>query len=268
MAQETCRNTSEATSLLGSEFAFDTGAIIRECNLNGSTPIADTNIMQTIDHPKGRCASKRTAAVVMFVAATLGLSMVSAPTTLAKSSTTTTTVATTDVPVARLVAANTIAPSTEITAVPAGVDGDDEPTGTDAEIVAPPATVDGWVCPVPNAKFTNDWGQARPGGRSHTGTDLLAPMGSPIFAPIAGIVTFKGSSRGGNSFYLKSATGLTIFGAHLSRYGEGGKVRAGTVIGYVGDSGNAKGTPHLHFEMQYKGRGKANPYATLKSVCQ
>jgi peptidoglycan LD-endopeptidase LytH len=186
--------------------------------------------------------------------------------TAAKS--TSTTVAKNDPPVVRQQAAATVPGATDVPVIAAGEDIDYEDNGP---VITAPANLvvnaNGWVCPVPNGKFTNDWGQARPGGRSHTGTDMLADAGTPILAPIAGVVSFKASSRGGNSFYLKGADGLQIFGAHLSKYGESGKVKPGTIIGYVGDSGNARGTPHLHFEIQHKGQGKTNPYPVLKSVC-
>ena len=136
-----------------------------------------------------------------------------------------------------------------------------------AREAAPPLSANGWRCPVANAKFTNDWGQARSGGRAHEGTDMLAPRGTPIFAPIAGVVKFDTSSRGGLSFYLDAPGGLQIYGAHLDSAGASGKVESGTVIGYVGDSGNAKGTPHLHFEVHPSKKSKTNPYALLKQIC-
>jgi peptidoglycan LD-endopeptidase LytH len=125
-----------------------------------------------------------------------------------------------------------------------------------------------WKCPVPGAKFTNDWGQSRSGGRSHTGTDLLAPRGTPVLAPFAGTAVQKSSSRGGLSVYLKAPDGLQIFGAHLSSYGTAGKVKAGTIIGYVGNTGNASGAaPHLHLEIHPKKGTKTNPYPVLKKIC-
>ncbi len=125
-----------------------------------------------------------------------------------------------------------------------------------------------WKCPVPGAKFTNDWGQSRSGGRSHTGTDMLAPRGTPVLAPFAGTAVQKSSSRGGLSVYLKAPDGLQIFGAHLSSYGTAGKVKAGTVIGYVGNTGNASGAaPHLHLEIHPKKGAKTNPYPIVKKIC-
>jgi peptidoglycan LD-endopeptidase LytH len=132
---------------------------------------------------------------------------------------------------------------------------------------APAVSANGWRCPVPGGKFTNDWGAARSGGRSHEGTDMLAPRGTPIYAPVDGTVRFDTSSRGGNSFYLDTPGGLQLFGAHLDSYGTSGKVDSGTIIGYVGDTGNARGTTHLHFEIHPTKRSKTNPYPILKQIC-
>ncbi len=216
-----------------------------------------------------RCL-RRAGAVVVCA---LSLCLLSAQGDAVQAATTTTTAPTTiggksEAPVVRQQAAATVPGATDVPVIAAGEDIDYEDNGP---VITAPANIvvnaNGWVCPVTNANFTNDWGQSRPGGRSHTGTDLLAGAGTPILAPIAGVVSFKASTRGGNSFYLKGADGVQIFGAHLSKYGESGKVKAGTVIGYVGDTGNAKGTPHLHFEIQHKGQGKTNPYPVLKSIC-
>lgn len=123
-----------------------------------------------------------------------------------------------------------------------------------------------WLCPVPTAKFTNDWGQRRSGGRRHEGTDMLAPQGTPVLAPVAGVVKRSSSGSGGLTFNLRATDGFTYVGMHLSAHGAEGTVRAGDVIGYVGDTGNARGTDHLHFEIQ-QGRSKLNPFATLKRSC-
>ena len=123
-----------------------------------------------------------------------------------------------------------------------------------------------WLCPVPSAKFTNDWGQARSGGRRHEGTDMLATRGTPVVAPVSGTVKRSSSGTGGLTFNLRATDGFTYVGMHLSAHGADGAVRAGDVIGYVGDTGNARGTDHLHFEIQ-QGRSKINPFATLKRYC-
>ncbi len=123
-----------------------------------------------------------------------------------------------------------------------------------------------WLCPVPTAKFTNDWGQPRSGGRRHEGTDMLATRGTPVIAPVSGVVKRTSSGSGGLSFNLRANDGFTYVGMHLAAHGTEGAVRAGDVIGYVGDTGNARGTDHLHFEIQ-QGKSKINPFGTLKRYC-
>ena len=126
-----------------------------------------------------------------------------------------------------------------------------------------------WVCPVqgPHA-FSNDWGQPRSGGRRHQGNDILARSGTPVVANVSGVVNRHSSSLGGLSYYLRGSDGVTYYGAHLSAYAAQGSVAAGTVIGYVGTSGNASGgPPHLHFEMHPGGGGAVNPYYTLSKYC-
>jgi len=126
-----------------------------------------------------------------------------------------------------------------------------------------------WVCPVAGAHaFGNDYGDARSGGRHHEGNDILASRGTPIVAPVAGTVTFRDVSLGGRSFFLEGVDGNEYFGTHLQGYAGGARsVSAGEVIGYVGDDGNARGTPHLHFEIHPGHHGTTNPYPTLSAHC-
>ncbi len=128
----------------------------------------------------------------------------------------------------------------------------------------------GIVCPVAGpVSFVDSWGAARSGGRGHTGTDMMAGYGTPTVAPVSGTVEHRGSDLGGLSWYLHGDDGNTYFGTHLSGYeNEGvGWVAAGTVIGYVGDSGNAAGTPHLHFELQPGGGSPVNSYPLVAAAC-
>jgi LysM repeat protein len=120
-----------------------------------------------------------------------------------------------------------------------------------------------WVCPVPGATFFNDWGFPRGGGRYHEGNDLFAPQGTPVHAPVSGVVEFKTGPIGGKQFNLAGSDGIMYIGSHLSEFGTGGKVSAGEVVGYVGNSGNAAGTStHLHLGMYHRG-GVINPHPSL-----
>lgn len=129
---------------------------------------------------------------------------------------------------------------------------------------------DGWLCPVQGAvAFSNDWGDPRSGGRSHQGTDMLAARGTPVVASVSGTVRAASSARGGISYYLAGDDGNTYFGAHLSSLsGAAGRVERGTVLGAVGNSGNASGGPnHLHFEIHPGGGAPTNPYPTVARYC-
>ena len=92
---------------------------------------------------------------------------------------------------------------------------------------------------------------------------------SPVVASVAGSVRPHQSGLGGFSYYLRGDDGNTYFGTHLdSLSGASGRVSAGAVLGYVGNSGNASGGPtHLHFEIHSGGGGAVNPYPTLRAAC-
>lgn len=126
----------------------------------------------------------------------------------------------------------------------------------------------GFVCPVPGATFFNDWGFPRSGGRSHSGNDMFAPRGTAVRAPVAGRVEIATGAMGGKQFRLTAPDGTLYFGSHMHSFGATGQVAAGTVIGTVGDSGNALGSrPHLHFEVHPGGRSAANPFPLLRASC-
>lgn len=121
-----------------------------------------------------------------------------------------------------------------------------------------------WICPVGPASFFNDWGFPRAGGRYHEGNDLFTGRGTPVVAPVSGTVEFIVGSVGGNQFYLDGDDGARYLGSHMDGFnGKNRKVAAGEVLGYVGTSGNARGTsPHLHFGIYLNGNA-VNPYPTL-----
>lgn len=136
------------------------------------------------------------------------------------------------------------------------------------QVLTVPAATTGARCPVPGSTYVNDWGFPRSGGRAHAGNDLFAPRGTPVLAPVAGTVATATGAIGGHQFRLTAPDGTLWFGSHLDRFGASGAVNAGDVIGYVGDSGNARGSrTHLHFEIHAPNGNPVNPYPLLRTVC-
>ena len=118
--------------------------------------------------------------------------------------------------------------------------------------------------------FIDSWGAARSGGRRHQGTDVMAPHGARVFAFVNGVVSRESSStNGGIQLYLQGDNGVEYFYAHLSGYAvsTGTRVRAGQLVAYNGQTGNARYTaPHTHFEVHIGG-SPVNPYPYLKRAC-
>jgi len=106
----------------------------------------------------------------------------------------------------------------------------------------------------------------------HQGTDIFAPTGTPLYAVERGVITKMGADvLGGTKLWLVGMSGNRYYYAHLSAYAEGiaeGQVvEAGAELGFVGDTGNARGgVPHLHFEIHPAVGGAANPYPILKML--
>lgn len=121
-------------------------------------------------------------------------------------------------------------------------------------------------CPAPGSQFVDSWGFSRSGGRRHKGVDMMAPYGTPVLAPVDGVVRASNSSLGGLGFYLDDADGNEFFGSHLATLDVTGPVVAGQQIGTVGSTGNA-GTPHLHFEVKPAGSGSVNPFPFAFNWC-
>jgi len=99
----------------------------------------------------------------------------------------------------------------------------------------------------------------------HQGDDIDAAYGTPIVAPFDGEAVATRSALAGLAVEVFGPLGH-VFNAHLSSYGQLGNVKAGTVIGYVGATGDATG-PHDHFEW-HPGNGPAvDPQPYLEAVC-
>jgi murein DD-endopeptidase MepM/ murein hydrolase activator NlpD len=137
--------------------------------------------------------------------------------------------------------------------------------------------VSGFVFPVAaEHSFSNDFGAPRMVGtpleHRHEGTDVFAEWGAPLVACERGILVRVGTDRlGGQKLWLVGQSGTAYYYAHLSAFApgvaDGVLVEAGTLIGFVGDSGNARGgRPHLHFEVHPGGGPAVNPYYLLRAV--
>jgi murein DD-endopeptidase MepM/ murein hydrolase activator NlpD len=122
--------------------------------------------------------------------------------------------------------------------------------------VRPQLTAGGYVFPVYGpASFSDDFGAARADTGWHHGNDIFAPLGAPVLAVTDGTLFLVGwNTIGGNRFWLRDLQGNEFYFAHLSAFSplarNGTHVKAGEVIGFVGATGDAAGTPtHLHFEI-------------------
>lgn len=126
------------------------------------------------------------------------------------------------------------------------------------------------VCPVAGTNsFVDSFGWPRSGGRTHEGIDMIAPLGTPVVAAHDGTVRRSYNELGGITAYVTSSNGMYTYYAHMNGYAgpSSGSVSAGTVIGYVGSTGNAGSVNHLHFALYTSGGVAVNPYSALVAVC-
>jgi murein DD-endopeptidase MepM/ murein hydrolase activator NlpD len=136
----------------------------------------------------------------------------------------------------------------------------------------PPAPAGTMVCPVDGATtFRDSWGEPRPGGRGHTGVDMMSPLGTPLVAMENGVIINP-------NWHYAGGIGLTVLGdsgdswyyAHLNGYASGiqagTRVAAGQLVGYVGETGNAAG-PHLHLAHILSSGQYVNPYPVVAALC-
>jgi peptidoglycan LD-endopeptidase LytH len=115
--------------------------------------------------------------------------------------------------------------------------------------------------------LADTWGASRSQGRTHEGIDIFARCGQPVLSATEGIVLGVGENTlGGMTVRVLGPGGSMHYYAHLSRYGAfvaGDHVMPGEVLGYVGNTGNARTTPcHLHYGIYLGGRAR-NPYPYL-----
>jgi len=120
------------------------------------------------------------------------------------------------------------------------------------------------------ANWTDDWLDPRSGPppHLHQGTDVFAAFDTPVRSPVDGVVRFEDSGLGGKGAFVTAPDGTYYYLAHLKSFnadvGSGAAVKLGQVIGFNGDSGNAKGgAPHVHFEIHPQGGAGVNPKPIL-----
>lgn len=129
------------------------------------------------------------------------------------------------------------------------------------------------LCPVKGANkwdFSNSYGSPREGSRSHAGNDIFAKRGTPVVAGVDGKIRAVDGGRAGIGYYLDGVDGVTYYGAHMNSRSvdDGAAVKRGDVIGTVGTTGNAGGTPpHLHFEIKPNAGASMDPYPLLRVWC-
>lgn len=133
---------------------------------------------------------------------------------------------------------------------------------------------DGMYCPVAGpVEFTDDWGDPRSGGRSHKGNDLFADHGTPLVAIEDGVITSgtdTDEGLGGISLWLTGSSGTDYYYAHNANNAVsiGSAVRAGQVIAYVGNTGNARTTAsHLHLQVHPGGGDPVDPFPLVSTLC-
>jgi hypothetical protein len=121
---------------------------------------------------------------------------------------------------------------------------------------------------VKKTQIANTWGAPRGDGRSHEGQDIFAPKGTPIYSATTGYVVKIGEDNlGGHVVSVIGDGGRKYYYAHLDSFARnlevGNYVTRNTLLGYVGATGNADGTPpHLHFGV-YTASGAIDPMPLL-----
>jgi murein DD-endopeptidase MepM/ murein hydrolase activator NlpD len=97
---------------------------------------------------------------------------------------------------------------------------------------------------------------------------MIGQRGIPVLAVVDGTAEPKSNVLGGTTIWFSGVDGNKYYYAHLDKYGQLGSVKAGTVIGFLGQTGNAQfSIPHLHFEVHPGGGPAVNPYPTVAAHC-
>jgi murein DD-endopeptidase MepM/ murein hydrolase activator NlpD len=143
-------------------------------------------------------------------------------------------------------------------------------TAAERQIAQTPSDLPGFVFPVAGpTSFISSFGFCRDGCRRlHQGNDLFARAGTPVVAAEDGWVEKVGvNSLGGNTVWTRGRSGYRYYYAHLRDWAPivaGQPITAGTVVGTVGNTGNAATTPsHLHFEIHPGNASAIDPYPIL-----
>lgn len=136
------------------------------------------------------------------------------------------------------------------------------------------------------ATYSNDWGNPRSGGRTHEGNDMFAPKHTPLVAVTDGVVSYVAYPEPsyGYAIFLRGDDGYSYWYLHMNNdtpgtddglgdgmnayapyMEQGNRVKAGQLVGWMGDSGNAEHTAtHLHFEIHRPSDNEPiNPYESL-----
>lgn len=119
------------------------------------------------------------------------------------------------------------------------------------------------------ADVADTWGAPRPGGRQHEGQDIFAETGTPIYSGTEGYVVKRGlDNLGGQVVMIAGKGGRYYYYAHLDDFAPnievGDRVSTDSLVGYVGNTGDAITTPpHLHFGMYYYSTAQ-NPLLLLR----
>lgn len=130
-----------------------------------------------------------------------------------------------------------------------------------------PVPVDG----VAVARIADTFGAPRGRDRTHQGVDIFAPRGTSIRSSTRGIVSaVRDGGLGGRQVWVLGPAGERHYYAHMQDWAPGLQanqvVHAGSLLGYVGDTGNAKGTPpHLHYGI-YGSNGAYDPLPLMRDA--